>query len=109
MQREGIMTSSVNVAGPPEPFWRRAFAWSFEEFKLMLPPTIFFFVGFHLVMWTKALILEEQGIAFTGMVAATIGALMVGKTVLMVDHLPLMRKFDGAPLIRPILFKTSIY
>ncbi len=32
----------------------------------MLPPTIFFFVGFNLILWTKRLILEEHGVEFSG-------------------------------------------
>ena len=32
-----------------------------------------------------------------------------GKAVLVVDNLRFMRRFDGAPLIQPILFKSAIY
>ena len=75
----------------------------------MLPAVIFFLVGFNLILWTKRLILEEQGIEYSGFIAATLAALLVGKAVLVVDNLPFMRRFDGAPLIQPILFKTAIY
>jgi hypothetical protein len=40
---------------------------------------------------------------------ATLAALLVGKAVLATDNLPFMRRFDGAPLIQPILFKSAIY
>jgi hypothetical protein len=33
----------------------------------------------------------------------------VGKSVLVADALPLLRRFDTAPMIQSILFKTSIY
>jgi hypothetical protein len=36
-------------------------------------------------------------------------ALVVGKAVLVTDHAPFMRRFDGAPLLQPILFKATIY
>jgi hypothetical protein len=36
-------------------------------------------------------------------------ALVVAKAVLVTDHMPFMRRFDGAPLIQPILFKTALY
>ena len=75
----------------------------------MLPPTIFFFVGFNLILWTKRLVLEEHGIDFSGFFTATLAALLVGKAVLATDHLPFMRRFDGAPMIQPIIFKTAIY
>jgi hypothetical protein len=93
----------------PAPFLRRAFDWWLEQVKHALPPTIFFFVGFNLILWTKRLILEEHGIEFSGFFAATVAALLVGKAVLITDNLPFMRRFDGAPMIQPILFKTAIY
>ena len=91
------------------PFRRRAFDWSLEQVKHALAPTIFFFVGFNLILWTKRLILEEQGIEFSGFFIATEAALLVGKAVLVTDNLPFMRRFDGAPLTQPILFKSAIY
>ena len=36
-------------------------------------------------------------------------ALVVGKAVLVADALPFLRRFDNAPLIRPVLFKTIVY
>jgi hypothetical protein len=88
---------------------RRLFAWWAAQIKHVLPPTIFFFVGFNLILWTKQLILKEHGIDFSGFITATFAALLIGKAVLVTDNLPLMHRFDGAPLIRPILFKTAIY
>src|SRR6516165_1317733 len=90
-------------------FLRRAFDWWLLQVKHALPPTIFFFIGFNLVLWTKQLILEEHGIEFRGFLTATAAALLVGKAVLVTDNLPIMRRFDGAPMIQPILFKTGIY
>lgn len=93
----------------PTPFLRRAFDWWLEQVKHALPPTIFFFVGFNLILWTKRLILEEHGVEFSGFFTATVAALLVGKAVLVTDNLPFMRRFDGAPMIQPILFKSAIY
>ena len=95
-------------AKPPS-FLRRAFDWWLLQVRHALPPTIFFFIGFNLVLWTKQLILEEHGIEFRGFLTATAAALLVGKAVLVTDNLPIMRRFDGAPMIQPILFKTGIY
>jgi hypothetical protein len=88
---------------------RRLLAWWVAQIKHVLPPTIFFFVGFNLILWTKQLILKEHGIDFNGFVTATLAALLIGKAVLVTDNLPFMSRFDGAPLIQPILFKTAIY
>ena len=40
---------------------------------------------------------------------ATMTALVVGKAVLLAKLLPSFRRFDNAPLIQPILFKTFVY
>ena len=93
----------------PAPFWRRAFDWWLAQLKHVLPPTIFFFVGFNLILWTKRQILEEQGIEFSGFLTATLAALLVGKAVLVTDNLPFMHRFDGSPMIQPILFKSAVY
>src|SRR6201995_4415028 len=36
-------------------------------------------------------------------------ALVVGKAVLVANAMPFLRRFDRAPLIRPVLFKTLVY
>jgi hypothetical protein len=40
---------------------------------------------------------------------ATATALVVGKAVLVANALRLLRRFDAAPMIQPILFKTTFY
>ena len=48
------------IAASEPPFLRRAFDWWLAQVKHALPPTIFFFVGFNLILWTKRLILEAM-------------------------------------------------
>ena len=103
------MNQSAMAASAPTLGLRRAFDWWLAQVRHVLPPTIFFFVGFNLILWTKHLILREHDIEFSGFVVATLAALLVGKAVLVTDNLPLMHRFDGRPLIQPILFKTAIY
>ena len=103
------MSQHAIAASVPAPFWRRAFDWWLAQLKHVLPPTIFFFVGFNLILWTKRLILQDQGIEYSGFFIATLAALLVGKAVLVTDNLPFMRRFDGSPMIQPILFKSAIY
>src|SRR4029079_7707509 len=103
------MNQPTLAASAPAPFLRRAFDWWLAQANHVLPPTIFFFVGFNLILWTKRLILEEHGVKFNGFLTATLAALLVGKAVLVTDNLPFMRRFDGAPIIQPILFKSVIY
>jgi len=103
-----VSQPNVSVSAPVS-FPRRALDWWLVQMRHALPPTIFFFIGFNLILWTKRLILEEHGIDFSGFFTATVAALLVGKAVLVTDSLPFMRRFEGAPLIQPILFKTAIY
>ncbi|HEY1258836.1 MAG TPA: hypothetical protein VGF34_06255 [Stellaceae bacterium] len=80
-----------------------------HELRGVIPPTLFFFVGFNLVLFTKRLFLADYLIEYTGFLVATTAALIVGKTVLVADTIPWMKRFDGAPLAYPILFKTGVY
>jgi hypothetical protein len=50
-----------------------------HELKEALAPTIFFLLLFHLLAFTKALILEPDGVTVATASVATIGALIVGK------------------------------
>jgi len=80
-----------------------------REFLEILPPTIFFFIGFNLIVLTTNLILAEFGGQFASFMIATASALIVAKALLVANALPVIRRYDRAPLIRPILFKTFFY
>jgi hypothetical protein len=66
-------------------------------------------VGFNLIELTTQLILNDYRVQFANYTIATLGALFVGKAVLVAGALPFFRRFDNKPLIQPILFKTFIY
>ena len=95
-----LMSESAGTVSMPRALVRRAFIWWLGQVKHALPPTIFFFIGFNLILWTKRLILQEHGIEFSGFFTALVAALLIGKAVLVTDNLPFMRHFDGAPLIQ---------
>ena len=88
---------------------RRAGAFLLGEFIEILPPTIFFLIGFNLIVLTTNLILADYGAQFASFMLATAGALIVAKALLVANALPVIRRYDRAPLIRPILFKTVFY
>jgi len=90
-------------------FGRRAGAWILRELREILPPTIFFLIGFNLIVLTTNLILADYSVAFANFMLATTGALVVGKAVLVTNAMPFLRRYDRAPLIQPILFKTLVY
>jgi hypothetical protein len=93
----------------PTPLGRRVGGFLLHELREMLPPFIFFFIGFNLIVLTTNLILAEYLEAFGSFMLATGAALVVGKAVLVTNAMPLLRRYDRAPLIQPILFKTIIY
>lgn len=80
-----------------------------HEFLLVLPPVIFFFFAFLLLAITQRLVQRQYGIPLSGFGGAVIGALLVGKVVLIVDSLPFMNKFPGKPLLYNIAWKSSVY
>jgi hypothetical protein len=74
-----------------------------------VPPTVFFAVDFDLIVLTTDLILADYLESFASFIVATIAALVVGKSVLIANAMPFLRRFDTAPIIRPVLFKTIVY
>src|SRR6201997_1861278 len=81
-------------------------AFLIKELKEVLPPTVFFAVGFNLIVLTINLILADYLASFANFMVATVTALVVGKAVLVAQAMPFLRRFDTAPMIRPVLFKT---
>src|SRR5258705_11189317 len=80
-----------------------------EEFFRLLPPTIYFFVALHIVMFIRVLMLEKTGIAPSTSISIAVAALILGKAVLIADMLPFINRFPNKPLIYNIAWKTVIY
>jgi hypothetical protein len=103
----------LDLPGEPTPtsagFVRRTGAFLLREFLEILPPTIFFFIGFNLIVLTTNLILSNYGGQFASFLIATASALIVAKALLIANAMPMIRHYDRAPLLRPILFKTVFY
>jgi hypothetical protein len=54
----------------------------------VVPPTVFFAVGFNLIVLTTNLILADYLTSFGSFIVATITALIVGKSVLVANAIP---------------------
>jgi hypothetical protein len=80
-----------------------------KELKEVVPPTVFFAVGFNLIVLTTDLILADYLRTFASFLVATLTALVVGKSVLVANAVSLVRRFDSAPGIQAVLFKTTAY
>lgn len=87
----------------------RVLVFVLKELREALLPVTFFFVSFNLVELTTQLILADYMARLANFMVATTTALVVGKAVLVANALPFLRRFDAAPMIRPILFKTFVY
>src|SRR5947199_1155553 len=80
-----------------------------KEFFELLPPTIYFFVALHLVMFIRVLMLEGTGLSPYSSASIAVTALVLGKAVLIADMLPMINRFPNKPLIYNIAWKTLIY
>jgi hypothetical protein len=93
-------------ASPPKP---GLLAFLGRQLGEVVPPTLFFAIGFNVIVLTTQLILADYLVHFANFMLVTFSALIVGKAVLLANHLPFFRRFDTAPIVQPILFKTIIY
>ena len=87
----------------------RAVAKVREEVVRMLPAVTFFFAAFNLIVLTENLTTEEYGVRSFRFAGAAIGALLVGKVILLVEYLPFAKAFGDRPLIYPTLWRTGIF
>ena len=86
-------------------FWERLK----DEFHEVLPPTIFFFISFHIVVLDRKLMLREYGLPLSSIASATVAALLVAKVVLITDKFPFINRFPDKPLMYNVVWKTAIY
>jgi hypothetical protein len=80
-----------------------------EEFLKMLPPTIFFFVALHIVVFVRVLMLKHTGLAPMTTASVGVASLVLGKAVLIADMLPAINRFPERPLVYNIGWKTLVY
>ncbi len=80
-----------------------------KEFWEMLPPTLFFLVVFCLIVFTHDLMYAQSDVDMLSYAAALIGALVIGKSVLVADALPVWNIFDRQPKLALIIGRTFTY
>ena len=80
-----------------------------EEFVALIPPTLYFLVGLHIVAFVRVLMLKGVEISLATPIEITVGALILGKAVLVADMLPFINRFPDKPLVYNIAWKTAIY
>ena len=80
-----------------------------EEFLALIPPTLFFLITLSLIAVVRVLMLKGTGIPVSTPIQVAIGALVLGKSVLIADMLPAINRFPDKPLAYNVVWKTAIY
>jgi hypothetical protein len=81
-----------------------------HEVKQVGLVTLYFLVCFALVLTLKKLFLAQYAVEFYGVSAAVVGALVVGKVVVLLGHTRLGNRFDrGHALWLSAFYKTVVY
>jgi hypothetical protein len=83
-----------------------------HKLREALPPTIFFFLGFNLIVLTTNLLVAQYSVAVSNFMLATVAALVVGKAVLTARQ-PMNRSqctaIRGADVARSFRSGRSVY
>jgi len=87
----------------------RATKWLKKEFFHILPAVLYFFIAFNIFYMTFGWIFRALGLPFISYIRTVIGALIIGKVMLVADKLPFLNIFSRRPLIYSTAWKTSIY
>jgi len=86
----------------PKPFKQKLI----HEMKAVAFATLYFAIWFGILMFLKTMILSEYKVEFGGISMALIGALILAKVVLVIDHIPLSRWTREQPAIYFVIFRT---
>lgn len=79
-----------------------------EELRELVPSMLFFMVAFHMISLTKGLLGSGHSLTRAGATLATISAITVAKSILLIEHTALARLFSSRVLYN-ILWKTLIF
>ena len=80
-----------------------------EEFLEVIPPTIYFFVILHIVVFIRVLMNKNTGLPLPTSMSITVAALVLGKSVVIADLMPFINRYPEKPLIWNVCWKTTIY
>ena len=80
-----------------------------EEIIALIPPTVFFLIALHIVALVRALMVKGTGLPVVSSAQIFVGALILGKAVLIADLLPIINRYPDKPLAYNVAWKTAIY
>jgi fumarate reductase subunit D len=83
--------------------------WTATEFLEILPAVLFFFIGLMVILAMLKLFISQYSIEFYAFSRAAIGALILGKVILLMDWAESGRRASAYPRAVVIACKTLIY
>lgn len=85
------------------------FNWFIEETLKVLPAIIYFAVAFNLIFFITGFTLRPDDTRYLSYFTVTLGAIIVGKVMLLINAFSFINAFSNKPLIYNILWKFFIY
>lgn len=80
-----------------------------QELMSIIPAVIYFAIAFNLIFFTTGLALQPGETRYFSYLTVTLGALIVGKVLLIVNYFSFVNAFPNKPLIYNITWKFFIY
>lgn len=80
-----------------------------HELRAIVMVTLFFAAWLGILMGIKALILEDYHIRFGSFAMVLIGALVLAKVVLIMEHVPLGVWLRNHPVLMDVMLRTILY
>lgn len=80
-----------------------------EELKAVALTTLYFATWLGVLLILKGLVLAEYQIEFRGFSMALIGALVIAKVVLVMEHVPLGSWLHRRPAVLDVIVRTVLY
>jgi hypothetical protein len=98
---------STEASGTPEKptVWGRIT----RELRSIIPAMVYFFVAFSLFNLTFGRMMSYAGVHANSLARTIVMSLIIGKVVLIANHMPFFNLFRNRPLIFNTLWKASIY
>jgi hypothetical protein len=101
--------TTIPLLAPPSPNRMSIVARIKHELKAVGAVTLFFGVWIGALITLKTLILEEYHVSFTGWSKVLLGALVLGKVVIVLEHVPLGGWVQARPASVAVLLRTMLY
>jgi hypothetical protein len=82
--------------------------WFVKEAKEVLPAVLFFLIAFSLGDWTDR-VMNKYAMTTYSFFSIIVASLVMGKVVMISDHLPFIALFSHKPLLYDTIWKSFVY